>query len=182
MTGLQSNLTASNVRGSLNVTTGAVPALSIATGSGANTINAGAFTQGEALTLIGSSSASVTVGGNLSASVYSGKLSVTASGSPPHSITTGSGKDFITAPNGGDTLIGGPEATASMSRVIPPLTPSLTKRRAINEYLQRTRYHCGIQRHRQRGRIQRCHRSLGCFRYLQRPRLTDEVQPNGCCA
>ena len=107
VTGLQSNLAASNVTGSLNVTTGAVPALSIATGSGANTINAGAFTQGEALTLIGSSSASVTVGGNLSAGAYSGKLSVIASGSTPHSITTGSGKDSVTASNGGDMITAG---------------------------------------------------------------------------
>jgi hypothetical protein len=59
------------------------------------------------LTLTGSHTATVTVGGNLSARAYSGNLSVTASGSSRHSITTGSGKDSITAMSGGDTITAG---------------------------------------------------------------------------
>src|SRR5439155_2578793 len=93
VTGLQRNLTATNVTGALNVTTAATSALSIATGGGADTINASAMTKGQTLTLTGSHAASVTEGGNLSAGSYTGNLSVTATGTAPHTIATGSGND-----------------------------------------------------------------------------------------
>ena len=49
--------------GALNVTTGAASAVSVTTGTGSTTINAGAMTAGEILTLKGSTAATVTVGG-----------------------------------------------------------------------------------------------------------------------
>ena len=61
VTGLQGDLTATGVSGALNVTTVAVASgLSIATGSGSNTITATALSSGQALTLTGSSAATVT--------------------------------------------------------------------------------------------------------------------------
>jgi hypothetical protein len=107
VTGLQGNLAATNVTGTLNVTTAAASALSIATGGGADTITASAMTQGETLTLTGSHAATVAVGGNLAASAYTGKLTVTASGTASQAITTGSGADSITAANGADTITAG---------------------------------------------------------------------------
>ena len=60
VTGLQGDLTATGVSGALNVTTVAVASgLSIATGSGSNTITATALTAGQTLTLTGSSAATV---------------------------------------------------------------------------------------------------------------------------
>ena len=60
VTGLQGDLTATGVSGALNVTTVAVASgLSIATGSGSNTIAATALTAGQTLTLTGSSAATV---------------------------------------------------------------------------------------------------------------------------
>jgi hypothetical protein len=91
VTGLQGNLAATNVTGALNVTTAAASALSIATGGGTDTITASAMTQGETLALTGSHAATVAVGGNLAAGAYTGKLTVTASGTAPHAITTGTG-------------------------------------------------------------------------------------------
>src|SRR5262249_21742872 len=76
VTGLQGDLTATGVSGALNVTTVAVASgLSIATGSGSNTITATALTAGQALTLTGSSAATVTLNagastGNLAAGAY----------------------------------------------------------------------------------------------------------------
>ena len=70
VTGLQGDLTATGVSGALNVTTVAVASgLSIATGSGSNTITATALTAGQTLTLTGSSAATVTLnaGGHRSA-------------------------------------------------------------------------------------------------------------------
>ena len=107
MTGLEANLAATNETGALNVTTVATAALTIATGGGSDTINASAMTQGEMLTLTGSHAATVTVGGNLAAGAYTGKLTVTALGTAPHTITTGGGQDLITAANGGDTIAAG---------------------------------------------------------------------------
>jgi hypothetical protein len=107
VTGLQGNLAATNVTAALNVTTAAASALSIATGGGTDTITASAMTQGETLALTGSHAATVTVGGNLAASAYTGKLTVTVSGTAPQAITTGSGADSITAANGADTITAG---------------------------------------------------------------------------
>ncbi len=50
--------------------------------------------------------------GVLAAGSYTGKLTVTASGTAAHTITTGSGKDSITAANGGDTIHAGGGADA----------------------------------------------------------------------
>ena len=107
VTGLQGNLVATNETGALNVTTAAALALSIATGGGTDTINASAMTQGETLTLTGSHAATVTVGGNLVAGAYTGKLTVTASGTAPQAITTGTAADSITAAHGADTVTAG---------------------------------------------------------------------------
>jgi hypothetical protein len=107
VTHLIGNVAATNVTGTLNVTTGATSALSIATGGGPDTINAAAMTQGETLTLTGGHAASVTVGGNLSAGSYTGNLTVTASGTAAHTITSGRGNDSITAAHGGDTIAAG---------------------------------------------------------------------------
>jgi hypothetical protein len=101
------DLAATSVTGALDVTTVATSALSIATGGGSDTINASAMTQGETLTLTGSHAATITVGGNLAAGAYTGKLTVTVSGTAAHSITTGSGAASITATNGGDTITPG---------------------------------------------------------------------------
>ena len=104
------NLVATNVTGALNVTTAAASALSIATGGGTDTITASAMTQGETLALTGSHAATVAVGGNLAAGAYTGKLTVTASGTAPHAITTGTGADSITAAHGADTVTAGAAA------------------------------------------------------------------------
>jgi len=81
-TGLQGDVTASSVSGALNVTTVDVASgLSIATGSGSNSIDATALTAGHALSLAGSSAATVTLNaGNLSAASYSGNITVTGGG------------------------------------------------------------------------------------------------------
>ena len=108
MTGLQGDLTATGVSGALNVTTVAVASgLSIATGSGSNTITATALTVGQALTLTGSSAATVTLNaGNLAAGTDTGNLTVTG-GAGANTITTGSGADTITGGAGADTMTGG---------------------------------------------------------------------------
>ena len=49
----------------------------------------------------------ITGGGTLNASLDTGSLSVTATGTNAHTIQTGSGKDSITATHGGDTIQGG---------------------------------------------------------------------------
>ena len=108
LTSLQGDLTATSVTGTLSVTTAAVSGLLIATGSGSNTINAGALTSGEALTLTGGHAATVSaLGGNLSASGYTGALNVTASGSAAHTIAAGSGADTIVGGANGNTITGG---------------------------------------------------------------------------
>ena len=68
------------------------------------------MTQGETLALTGSHAATVAVGGNLAAGAYTGKLTVTASGTAPHAITTGTGADSITAAHGADTVTAGAAA------------------------------------------------------------------------
>jgi hypothetical protein len=104
VTGLQGNLTASGVSGALNVTTVDVSGLSIATGSGSNTINATALTAGHTLTLTGSSAATVTLNaGNLSASTDSGYITVTG-GAGANTITVGSGGSTITGGGGADLI------------------------------------------------------------------------------
>ncbi len=63
------NLDATALSGDLDVTTAAVAGLSIATGSGSNTINAEALTNDQVLTLTGNDAASVTLNaGDLGAS------------------------------------------------------------------------------------------------------------------
>jgi len=76
VTGLQGDLTATSVSGTLNVTSVDVASgLSIATGSGSNTITATALTAGHLLTLTGSSAATVTLNaGDLSAITYTGNI------------------------------------------------------------------------------------------------------------
>ena len=106
VTGLQGNLAATNVTGALNVTTAAASALSIATGGGTDTITASAMTQGETLTLAlpaamtppPSPSAAIFVAG-----AYTGKLTVTPSGTAPQAITTGTAADLITMRQHGPT-------------------------------------------------------------------------------
>jgi len=96
VTGLQGDISGGGVAGALNVTTVAVATgLSVATGSGSNTINASALTSGEALTMTGSSAATVTLnGGNLSAGSYTGNLTVTLGAAD--TVTAGSGNDAVT--------------------------------------------------------------------------------------
>ncbi len=78
VTGLIANLDATALSGALDVTTGTVAGLSIATGSGANTINAQALTNDQVLTLTGNDAATVTLtAGDLSAPLDSGVLTVT---------------------------------------------------------------------------------------------------------
>jgi Ca2+-binding RTX toxin-like protein len=91
----------------LNVTTVAVPGLSIATGSGSNSITASALTVGQTLSLTGGSAATVTLNaGNLSAASYSGNITVTG-GVSANTITVGSGGSTITGGGGADMLNGG---------------------------------------------------------------------------
>ncbi|WP_296715188.1 Ig-like domain-containing protein [Rhodoblastus sp.] len=104
---LVGNIAATALSGTLNVTTGATTALSIATGSGAATINASAMTSGETLTLTGSRAATVSVGGNLNAGADNGAITVVTTGTAGHTILTGGGKDTITASHGGDTIQAG---------------------------------------------------------------------------
>jgi cysteinyl-tRNA synthetase len=122
VTGLDSSLNATNVKGALSVTTAAVSNLTIATAGGSaatNTINASAMTSGQTLTLTGNRAATAAVGGNLSASAYTGALTVTATGTAAQTITTGSGADTITGGvgdtingrGGADTITGGPSDT-----------------------------------------------------------------------
>jgi Ca2+-binding RTX toxin-like protein len=108
VTGLQGDLTATSVGGTLNVTSVDVASgLSIATGSGSNTITATALTAGHLLTLTGSSAATVTLNaGDLSAITYSGNITVTG-GAAANTITIGNGGGTITGGGGADTLTGG---------------------------------------------------------------------------
>ncbi len=109
VTGLIGDVVASNLTGALNITTGTVAGLSIATGSGSNTINAGALTNAQLLTLTGSTVATVTLpNGDLAANTYTGNLTVTATSTAgSHVITTGSGNDTINGGTGTDIITGG---------------------------------------------------------------------------
>ena len=115
VTGLKGDLDASGVSGALNVTTADVASgLSIETGSGSNTIDATALTAGHELTLTGSFSASVSLGGgDLSASADTGDLTVTG-GAGDNTITTGGGDDtiFYIVSGGRDFVDGGAQTTA----------------------------------------------------------------------
>jgi Ca2+-binding RTX toxin-like protein len=104
---LAANLDASGLTGALNVTTRAVSAISIATGSGSNTIHAEAMSANELLNLAGSHAATVYLGGDLSASGDTGALTVFATGTGAQTIQTGSGDDTITATLGDDTIQAG---------------------------------------------------------------------------
>ena len=90
------NLEASAVNGGLNVTTGSVAGLSIATGNGANIIDASALTDNQVLTLTGNAAAAVFLNaGDLTAGAYTGNITVTG-GTGSNTITTGSGDDTVT--------------------------------------------------------------------------------------
>jgi hypothetical protein len=65
------------------------------------------MTSGQTLTLTGSRAATLSVGGVLDAHSDTGALTVTATGTSGHSITTGSGKDSIIAVFGGDRIQAG---------------------------------------------------------------------------
>ena len=108
VTHLIGNLDAHAFAGALNVTTGDVASgLSIATGGGANIIDATALTDAHVLTLTGNNAVTVTLNaGDLAAGSYTGKITVTG-GTGTNVITTGNGDDIITAGAGADTLAGG---------------------------------------------------------------------------
>ena len=75
--------------------------------SGTLTVNAAALGAGDLLTLTGSTAVTVTnLTGNLDASGDTGAITVTATGSGPHTIVTGGGKEAVTASGGGDTFQG----------------------------------------------------------------------------
>jgi hypothetical protein len=107
VTGLKGNLVASGDSGALSVTTGATTASNVAMGTGLTSVNAAAMTAGETLALTGADNATVSVGGNLAAGGETGSLTVTATGTAPHTIQTGSGNDSITATHGGDSIQAG---------------------------------------------------------------------------
>jgi Ca2+-binding RTX toxin-like protein len=108
ITALIGNLDADLVTGILDVTTGAVASgLSIATGSGSNTIHAQALTNDQVLTLTGDDDATVTLNaGDLSATGYTGDVTVTG-GASANAITTGDGDDTIIGFAGADKVDGG---------------------------------------------------------------------------
>src|SRR5581483_2964842 len=99
------NLNADALAGALTVTTGAVAGLSIATGSGSNTIHADALTNDQVLTLTGDDAATVTLtAGDLNAATDSGVLTVTVAtdtAGSTNTITTGS--NAITINDAGTT-------------------------------------------------------------------------------
>ena len=92
VTNLGENIVATGLTGALNVTT-KTNGLSIATGAGPNTIDASLMTG--ALTLTGSTAATVTAHGNLIATNDSGALTVTTTGTT-QTVTTGTGNISIT--------------------------------------------------------------------------------------
>jgi Ca2+-binding RTX toxin-like protein len=111
VTGVKGNLDASAVSGALNVTTVDVADVTVATGSGANTIDATALTDGHILTLTGSHAATVSLkAGDLDASGYTGSGLLTVnvlsngSGADTVAIITGSNATTITAADAGDTV------------------------------------------------------------------------------
>jgi Ca2+-binding RTX toxin-like protein len=111
VTGLKGDLDASAVSGALNVTTADVADVTVATGSGANTIDATALTDGHVLTLTGSHAATVKLtSGDLDASGYTGTGLLTVnvltngSGADTVSVTTGSNATTIAAADAGDTV------------------------------------------------------------------------------
>jgi len=92
---LTANVVATGLSGALSVTT-KTTSVSIATGLGSNTINAGSLAAGQTLTLTGTTAATVTaLGGNLTATGDSGALSVTTNGAA-QTVTTGSNAIAIT--------------------------------------------------------------------------------------
>ncbi len=105
VTGLQGNLTAADVSGDLTVATVATPTLSIATGGGANMIDASTMTQGETLTLTGDQAATVTVGGDLAAGLGAGTINVSGHTVADQFVFT-SVNDSPNTATGHDTIIG----------------------------------------------------------------------------
>ena len=109
--GLQGNLDAGAVSGTLNVTAVDVAGLTIATGIGTNIIDASALSDGHSLTLTGSHAATVSLtAGDLDANGYSGvglltvNVLTNSSGSDTVSIVTGSNATTIVAAEAGDTV------------------------------------------------------------------------------
>ena len=108
VTNLIGDLNANGLNGDLNVTTVAVAGLTIATGNGANTINAQALSNDQVLTLTGNDAATVTLtAGDLSAPTFDGVLTVTVVGngstaptpSPPATTTSRSRAPRTTTPS-----------------------------------------------------------------------------------
>ena len=143
VTSLTGSVNATNMSGNLYVTTGAAANVSVTTGSGSNNVNASAMTSGETLTLNGASSATVKVGGNLSASSYSGTLYITAAGSGSQSINAGTGNDYIVALNGSDTISGG--GGADWIDVLGHTSPDTFAYGAIGDSLNSSTGHDTIQ-------------------------------------
>ena len=99
---------AGTLNGSLDVTTGSVPGLSIATGNGSNTIHAEALTDNQVLTLTGNDATSVTLNaGDLSAPTFDGVLTVTVTGvaSSTNTITTGNANTSIAGSDAADAIL-----------------------------------------------------------------------------
>ncbi len=104
VTGLTDALTATAVTGALSVTAAADAAMSVATGSGTNTIVATALTDGQVLTLTGSSAASVSfANGDVTANTYTGALTVTGTGTTGQ-FTTGTVSSSISS-TGATTIV-----------------------------------------------------------------------------
>lgn len=113
VTGLIGDLT-STATGVLNVTTGAVATITANINENtavAKTINANALTDGQVLTLAGSTTAPVTVNlvaGDLMSTFVSATANVTVTATTGSNvITTGAGADIINAGAGADTITGG---------------------------------------------------------------------------
>ncbi|OYX80753.1 MAG: hypothetical protein B7Y77_00125, partial [Bradyrhizobium sp. 35-63-5] len=95
VTSLKGNLTATAIRGALNVTTVDVSDITIATGSGVNTIDATALAAGHVLSLTGDHAVTVSLAaGNLSAGAFTGAITLTGL-SGANTVTTGSGADIV---------------------------------------------------------------------------------------
>src|SRR6185295_10754740 len=108
VTGLIADLVATTLNGSLDVTTGTVAGLSIATGNGSNTIHAEALTDNQALTLTGNDATSVTLNaGDLSAPTFDGVLTVTVTGAATstNTITTGNNNTSIAGSDAADAIL-----------------------------------------------------------------------------
>ena len=175
VTGLIANLQASTLEGDLDVTTGTVAGLSIATGNGGNTINASALTDNQLLTLTGNDDASVTLNaGDLSAPTFDGVLTVTVTGgvASSNTITTGNNNASIAGVDAADaiavvagatdddnTLTLSGLADFNVTGLIANLQASTlrgrprrhhrNRRRAVDRHRQRRQHHQRLGAHRQ---------------------------------